>query len=149
MAHCRKMASINQHSWTVYLSSPLCAAPRQGLIQTETGLFCSSVDSTTPPFVGQRDPSTGVQGNVSPHRECKLPLFFSSLLSSSPLSPSPSCALSPLRKHHLLEKGSILPFPSHPLHNPPHHMHCMKTSVHIYITFSILVQMIPPPPVTP
>lgn len=58
----------------------------QGLIQTETRLFCSSADCVTPPFVGETHQLV-FQGNVSPHWEPNLP----------PLSPSSSCAPSVLR----------------------------------------------------
>ncbi len=83
MAHCKKWHQlINIHE--PFTWAPLCVL--QGLIQTETRLFCSSADCVTPLFVGETHQLV-FQGNVSPHWEPNLP----------PLSPSSSCAPSVLR----------------------------------------------------
>lgn len=129
MAHCKKWHQlINIHE--PFTWAPLCVL--QGLIQTETRLFCSSADCVTPPFVGETHQLV-FQGNVSPHWEPNLP----------PLSPSSSCAPSALRgrKLYLLEEAihlsCLFQSNSQPLH--------MYEDICPYlIRYSILLQMIPP-----
>lgn len=59
---------INIHE--LFTRALLCVL--QGLIQTETRLFCSTEDCVTTPFVGETHQLV-FQGNVSPHWEPNLP----------------------------------------------------------------------------
>lgn len=129
MAHCKKWHQlINIHepfTWAL-----LCVL--QGLIQTETRLFCSSAECVTPPFVGETHQLV-FQGNVSPHCEPNLP----------PLSPLfLLCPLSTQgRKLYLLDEAihlsCLFQSNSQPLD--------MYEDICPYlIRYSILLQMISP-----
>lgn len=111
------------------LELPFCVL--QGLIQTETRLFCSSADCVTPPFVGETHQLV-FQGNVSPHWELNLPPSLTLFL---------LCPLSTQgRKLYLLEEAI---HPPRPFQSNSQPLHMYEDICPYLIRYSILLQMIP------